>query len=306
MDLAIVNLMTVVVMIPVITAGPALAAMNNSLIHMVRKDGPSVWKTYRKALKQNMRQGILLGLIFLGAGSSSQDDLLLLHSIDSKASTVLMIIITVLGICAFVIGIYAFALLSRYENTIRGTLLNAVRLALGHIPRSLAMAVLWAVWAVFLWYIHGIALLVYVIYGLSIPAGACTLLYDPIFREMEADMEEDRRQIQRMISSKSITEYEQNSAELSGPLNRPAFHLTPPIGWMNDPNGFSRFNGKYHLFYQYHPFNTDWGEVSWGHAVSSDLLRWEQYPPALAPDQVYDAGGCFSGTAIECKTASRC
>ena len=182
-----INFVTV---IPVVTAGPALAAMNNSLIHMVRKDGPSVWKTYRKALKQNMRQGILLGLIFLGLGLFIAADLFAMHSIDSKASTLLMIIITVFGVCVFVIGIYAFALQSRYENTIRGTLLNALRLAAGHIPRSLAMAVLWAVWAVFLWYIHGIALLVYVIYGLSIPAGACTLLYDPIFREMEADMEE--------------------------------------------------------------------------------------------------------------------
>ena len=190
-DLAIVNLMTVVVMIPVITAGPALTAMNNVLIHMVRQDGSSPWRQYRKALKQNLRQGIGLGLIFLGAGVVAGADLFLLHAIDSKASTALMIIITVLGICAFVIGIYAFALLSRYENTIKGTLLNAVRLAMGHIPRSLAMAAIWAVWAVFLWYIHGIALLVYVIYGLSIPAGACTLLYDPIFQKMEEDMEED-------------------------------------------------------------------------------------------------------------------
>ena len=103
-DLAIVNLMTVVVMIPVITTGPALAAMNNALIHMVRQDGMSPWKQYRKALKQNMRQGIGLGLIFLGAGIVAGTDLFLLHRIDSKASTVLMIIITVISICAFVIG----------------------------------------------------------------------------------------------------------------------------------------------------------------------------------------------------------
>lgn len=190
-DLAIVNLMTVIVMIPVVTTGPALAAMNNVLIHMVRQDGMSPWKQYRKALKQNMRQGIGLGLIFIGAGIVAGADLFLLHGIDSKASTVLMIIITVISICAFVIGIYAFALQSRYENTIKGTLLNAVRLALTHIPRSLAMAAIWAAWAVFLWYIHGIALLVYVLYGLSIPAGACTLLYDPIFRKMEEEMEEN-------------------------------------------------------------------------------------------------------------------
>jgi len=190
-DLAIVNLMTVIVMIPIVTTGPALTAMNNVLIHMIRQDGLSPWKQYRKALKQNMRQGIGLGLIFLGAGAIAAADLFLLHAIDSKASTVLMIIITVIGICAFVIGIYAFALFSRYENSIRGTLINAVRLAMGHIPRSLAMAAIWAVWAVFLWYIHGIALLVYVIYGLSLPAGACALLYDPIFQRMEDEMEEE-------------------------------------------------------------------------------------------------------------------
>ena len=190
-DLAIVNLMTVIVMIPIVTTGPALTAMNNVLIHMIRQDGLSPWKQYRKALKQNMRQGIGLGLIFLGAGAIAAADLFLLHAIDSKASTVLMIIITVIGICAFVIGIYAFALFSRYENSIRGTLINAVRLAMGHIPRSLAMAAIWAVWAVFLWYIHGIALLVYVIYGLSLPAGACALLYDPIFQKMEEELEED-------------------------------------------------------------------------------------------------------------------
>ncbi|MBQ6370708.1 MAG: DUF624 domain-containing protein [Firmicutes bacterium] len=190
-DLAIVNLMTVIVMIPIVTTGPALTAMNNVLIHMIRQDGLSPWKQYRKALKQNMRQGIGLGLIFLGAGAIAAADLFLLHAIDSKASTVLMIIITVIGICAFVIGIYAFALFSRYENSIRGTLINAVRLAMGHIPRSLAMAAIWAVWAVFLWYIHGIALLVYVIYGLSLPAGACALLYDPIFQKMEDEMEEE-------------------------------------------------------------------------------------------------------------------
>ena len=68
---------------------------------------------------------------------------------------------------------------------------NALKLALGNLPRSLAMAAVWAAWAVFLWYIHGIALLVYVIYGLSIPTGACTLLYDPIFRGLEPDEEEE-------------------------------------------------------------------------------------------------------------------
>ena len=79
---------------------------------------------------------------------------------------------------------------------------------------------------------------------------------------------------------------------------RPVFHLTPERGWMNDPNGFSRYGGQYHLFYQYYPDDTCWGPTRWGHAVSEDLIRWEHFPDALMPDQEYDTGGCFSGTAL--------
>lgn len=190
-DLAIVNIMTVIAMIPVVTAGAALAALNNVLIHLVRRDETYVWKMYRTSFKQNLRQGIPLGLLFLAAGLLIGGELLMLRSIDSRASTALMIMITVVGVCVFVIGIYAFALQGRFENTVKGTLQNALKLALGNLPRSLAMAAVWAAWAVFLWYIHGIALLVYVIYGLSIPTGACTLLYDPIFRGLEPDEEEE-------------------------------------------------------------------------------------------------------------------
>ncbi|MCI8658541.1 MAG: glycoside hydrolase family 32 protein, partial [Oscillospiraceae bacterium] len=80
---------------------------------------------------------------------------------------------------------------------------------------------------------------------------------------------------------------------------RPAFHLTPTIGWMNDPNGFSLYKGEYHLFYQYHPYSNEWGPMHWGHVKSRDLIRWERLPAALAPDCGYDAAGCFSGGAVE-------
>lgn len=79
---------------------------------------------------------------------------------------------------------------------------------------------------------------------------------------------------------------------------RPAFHLSARIGWMNDPNGFSYYNGAYHLFYQYHPFDSHWGPMHWGHGVSTDLLHWENFPAALAPDMEYDRDGCFSGSAL--------
>lgn len=91
---------------------------------------------------------------------------------------------------------------------------------------------------------------------------------------------------------------EQKALEENEKVSRPLFHLTPAIGWMNDPNGFSYYKGKYHLFYQSNPYNTQWADMHWSHVVSSDLLTWEYLPTALAPDQEYDKDGCFSGTAI--------
>jgi beta-fructofuranosidase len=82
-------------------------------------------------------------------------------------------------------------------------------------------------------------------------------------------------------------------------IDRPFFHLTPPTGWMNDPNGFSIFKDKIHLFFQYNPYSTEWGPMHWGHVITKDFVTWEYLPTALAPDSEYDSFGCFSGTAIE-------
>lgn len=92
--------------------------------------------------------------------------------------------------------------------------------------------------------------------------------------------------------------YEREYFEAYG-QERPWLHLTPPVGWMNDPNGLCRYQGRYHLFFQYHPYSTVWGPMHWGHAVSDDLLTWEYLPCALAPDTPGDAAGCFSGSALE-------
>lgn len=81
--------------------------------------------------------------------------------------------------------------------------------------------------------------------------------------------------------------------------NRPSFHFTPEIGWMNDPNGFSFYKGEYHLFYQYYPYDVVWNDMHWGHATTHDFVSWNYLPVALANDKIYDANGCFSGSAIE-------
>ena len=76
-------------------------------------------------------------------------------------------------------------------------------------------------------------------------------------------------------------------------------HLKAPGNWINDPNGFIYYKGRYHLFYQYFPYGPVWGTMHWGHAVSRDLVHWEHKGVALFPTKNYDRNGVFSGSALE-------
>ena len=87
-------------------------------------------------------------------------------------------------------------------------------------------------------------------------------------------------------------------ANVESDPHRQQFHLQPPVGWLNDPNGLCVYGGQYHAFFQYGPFDVTGGVKHWGHAVSTDLLHWEPRPVMLYPDEPFDCHGAYSGSAL--------
>ena len=87
--------------------------------------------------------------------------------------------------------------------------------------------------------------------------------------------------------------------ELQSDVLRPQFHLLPAANWMNDPDGPIYWNSHYHMFYQYNPQGPFWGDMHWGHAISTDMVHWKHLPLALSPTPgAPDADGCFTGTSL--------
>ncbi|WP_135304473.1 glycoside hydrolase family 32 protein [Haloarcula amylovorans] len=99
---------------------------------------------------------------------------------------------------------------------------------------------------------------------------------------------------------KSVEAFSEMREQLADDPHRPTYHVTPPANWLNDPNGLIHWNGRYHLFYQYNPTGPFHNTIHWGHAVSDDLVHWEDEPVALAPSpDGPDRDGCWSGCAID-------
>ena len=185
-DLVVLNIFTLLYSLPVVTAGGALTAMNYVLFHYVRGDETYTIKMFRDSFRTNFRQGIPEGILALAVAVITAVDMWALHGSESRSATLLMIIITIIAIMLFVTCVYMFALQSRYENTVSATILNAIRLAVGNLPRSVGMAVIWLIWIMVLIYLHNAASLAFLIYGLSLPGYMCAILYSKIFEDLES------------------------------------------------------------------------------------------------------------------------
>ncbi|WP_407984333.1 glycoside hydrolase family 32 protein [Priestia abyssalis] len=99
-------------------------------------------------------------------------------------------------------------------------------------------------------------------------------------------------------TEKANTAVQEKSKEIRTDY-RLGYHIMAPANWINDPNGLIQYKGEYHVFYQHHPYDENWGPMHWGHVKSKDLVHWEHLPIALAPTEAYEKDGCFSGSAVD-------
>lgn len=180
-DLLVLNLLTLLCSLPVITAGAALSALTEACLRLVRNEDSTLAKDYFRAFKANFKMGTLLWLLLLAAAAILYFDYLAaLTFVPQLRAGIIAIALIVLAI-----AMYAFGLLTRYENSFLGTLKNAAKLAVGFFPRTVLMLV----FAVSMWllciHFYKFGSLILLLLGLALPAYVCAIVLNDVFHKIE-------------------------------------------------------------------------------------------------------------------------
>ena len=187
-DLIILNVLTLLCCLPVVTAGASFTAMHSVLWRMVRHEETYVARQFFDSFKRNLKQSLLPWLAFLLAAIVLVVDGMLARSMGSMRGP-LMACVAFMGLVIIAIAQYFFPLLSRYENPTSETLKNATKLALGFFPRTLCMLVILAAFAVLYaqFFIYMIPLLI--LMGVTLPQYCCAWIYNWIFRRIDGEID---------------------------------------------------------------------------------------------------------------------
>ena len=182
-DMMLLNLLTLLCCAPVVTAGAALTAMNDMVIRIARQEESGILRGYGRAFRQNLKNGILFGLILLLAEALLYFDYLCALTY----APVFRYGIAALAILLLALTIYALALMARYENPLRVTLKNAALLAVAYFPQTLGMvcftSAFWLLCIRFWRYGTPVMLL----FGFSLPCYVCVLLMRKMFAQLEEE-----------------------------------------------------------------------------------------------------------------------
>lgn len=180
-DLLALNILALLCCLPIVTAGAGITAMNDLVIHMARQEETYLVKPFFRSFRANFKQSSLLWLLILAAAALLYFD----YHAAAVYAPMLRYPIAAIGVMLLAIAMYAFALLSRYENSVFGTLKNAVSLAIGFFPRTLGMVVFTVAFWVLAIHFYRFGVPVLVLFGLSLPCYICALLLRGVFDQLE-------------------------------------------------------------------------------------------------------------------------
>lgn len=183
-DLLCLNLITLALCLPVITAGASLTAMHFVLLKMVRGQEGYIVPTFMRSFRKNLRQAVIIWTVMLLYGLFALANLTGIVRGEVSAPVWLAALLGISVLTEYLLALYIFPLLSRYENTIAHTLSNALTLVFRKPLLTIAMAVITAVPFALLTRVRA-ALPLVLLLGLSVPGYACAALYDPLFKRIE-------------------------------------------------------------------------------------------------------------------------
>lgn len=183
-DLVILNLITLLCCVPVITAGASLTAMHYVCLKMVREEDAHYVRKFFSSFKRNFRQATLSWLIFLLIYAVTFVDVYLIRHNRSYFPGALSYMIIAAAFLVFLVMLYVFPLQSHFENTVGGTLRNAVILSVTNLPKTILMAVMYLVLPFLFLSVRALFPLIFM-FGLSAPGYFSAFLYDPVFKKLE-------------------------------------------------------------------------------------------------------------------------
>lgn len=183
-DLLILNLITLLMCLPVITAGAALTAMHYVLLKMVRGEEGYIVQSFFRVFKREFRQATAMWIVFMALAALMVSTLVMVLQGGGSYPLWLPSSILVVAFIELMCMIYAFAMQSRFDNSVYHTIVNAVTLTFGEFLSSLKMAVITLTPPVAVMF-AGVLLPFLILFGLSVPGYACAMIYDPIFRKLE-------------------------------------------------------------------------------------------------------------------------
>lgn len=186
-DLLILNLITLVMCIPVITAGAALTAMHYVLLKMVRGEEGYIIKSFFRAFKREFRQSTILWILYVALAALMASNLVMVLQGQGHYPLWLPSAILLGVFLEVMFMIYSFAMQSRFDNSVYHTIVNAVTLTFSQLLRSIEMAVITLVPLVAFAAVP-VLLPLLVLFGLSVPGYACAKIYDPVFRKIEKEI----------------------------------------------------------------------------------------------------------------------